>query len=295
LILQSVTLYRIGQTEEALGMLETALRLAEPEGFIRSFIDEGPVMEEMLSVYLKAHQGGPARRNPSVDLDYVKALHVGQEESVKPVRAKIRCFGRFTVLAGSGDEIKWRTSKTEGLMAYLIHHRGEPLDKHRIMESLWGDVDAERALAQLNTTVHYLRKNLSQIGLEGIVHYSRGYYRIDMGPFDCDYNEFHRMVSAGVPIDSGNFQEYEEDLARVYQTGYMDGNDYPWAEQARSSLENEYVSTLLQIHEHYVQERNFPAAAKLLKKALACDPLNEGIHTKLIHVFMLAGNRSSAM
>jgi LuxR family maltose regulon positive regulatory protein len=74
LILQSVTFQRLGQTEAALVKLETALYLAEPYGYIRSFIDEGPRMTEMLSAYLKVQQGNPLRITPSVSLAYVKQL-----------------------------------------------------------------------------------------------------------------------------------------------------------------------------------------------------------------------------
>jgi LuxR family maltose regulon positive regulatory protein len=51
LILQGMILQRLGQTDAALIRLDTALHLAEPEGYIRSFIDEGPVMVKMLSTY----------------------------------------------------------------------------------------------------------------------------------------------------------------------------------------------------------------------------------------------------
>ncbi|MDB5056037.1 MAG: hypothetical protein JWM44_4087 [Bacilli bacterium] len=89
LILQSLTLHRSGQTEAALDQLETALHLAEPEGYIRSFIDEGPMMAEMLSAYLKVLQGSRLRNTPSVSLVYVKQLlqalnsPMKEEQSVK--------------------------------------------------------------------------------------------------------------------------------------------------------------------------------------------------------------------
>ncbi|MDF2648799.1 MAG: hypothetical protein K0Q73_4604, partial [Paenibacillus sp.] len=83
LIVQSVTLWRSGQTEAALVQLETALHLAEPEGYIRSFIDEGPKMAEMLSAYLKARRDSST---PSVS--YVKqllqALNVTLDEDRSP-------------------------------------------------------------------------------------------------------------------------------------------------------------------------------------------------------------------
>lgn len=51
----------------------------------------------------------------------------------------------------------------------------------------------------------------------------------------------------------------------------MKGNDYPWAEQTRSSLENEYVNLLLQLHNYYISKRNFTSAMKVLKKARRSD------------------------
>lgn len=73
-IMQSVTLYGLGQKEAALDRLETALHLAEPEGYLRSFMDEGPVMAEMLSVYLKVQQGSRLRNANRVSLAYARQL-----------------------------------------------------------------------------------------------------------------------------------------------------------------------------------------------------------------------------
>ncbi|MFD2408996.1 LuxR C-terminal-related transcriptional regulator [Paenibacillus rhizoplanae] len=56
LIVQSVTLWHSGQTEAALIPLGTALDLAKPDGYIRSFIDEGSVMAEMLNAYSNVQQ-----------------------------------------------------------------------------------------------------------------------------------------------------------------------------------------------------------------------------------------------
>jgi LuxR family maltose regulon positive regulatory protein len=89
LILQSITLQRLGQTQDALVQLETALHLAEPEGYIRSFIDEGPMMAEMLFTHLKVQQSRRLRNAPSVSFAYVKQLlqalnsHIKVEPSVK--------------------------------------------------------------------------------------------------------------------------------------------------------------------------------------------------------------------
>lgn len=74
LIVQSVTLQRLGQTEAAHLKLEIALQLGEPQGYIRSFIDEGTRMAKLLTDYLKAQKASSIRNNPPVSLAYVKQL-----------------------------------------------------------------------------------------------------------------------------------------------------------------------------------------------------------------------------
>ncbi|MFD2614259.1 LuxR C-terminal-related transcriptional regulator [Paenibacillus gansuensis] len=71
LLLQSVTLQRLGRTEAALQTLEIALQMAEPQGYIRSFTDEGSVMDQLLSAFW---QGSRIQSRSSVSPDYVKNL-----------------------------------------------------------------------------------------------------------------------------------------------------------------------------------------------------------------------------
>jgi LuxR family maltose regulon positive regulatory protein len=47
-VLRSVTLYELGENEKALDSLIKALTLAEPGGYIRTFVDEGPAVAELL-------------------------------------------------------------------------------------------------------------------------------------------------------------------------------------------------------------------------------------------------------
>jgi LuxR family maltose regulon positive regulatory protein len=51
--LEAVALERAGGRDEALEVLREALRLAEPMGFVRTFVDRGPLMAELLRVLLK--------------------------------------------------------------------------------------------------------------------------------------------------------------------------------------------------------------------------------------------------
>jgi len=74
LIIQSVMLQRSGRTEAARNQLEMALHLGEPEGYIRSFIDEGPIVAELLTAYMKGKRKKVISIPPMFSLDYVGQL-----------------------------------------------------------------------------------------------------------------------------------------------------------------------------------------------------------------------------
>jgi LuxR family transcriptional regulator, maltose regulon positive regulatory protein len=63
-----IVFHRNGETDAALLKLDNALILAEPHGYIRSFVDEGKRMKELLSVYLRLRQIGFIRETLTVSL-----------------------------------------------------------------------------------------------------------------------------------------------------------------------------------------------------------------------------------
>jgi LuxR family maltose regulon positive regulatory protein len=56
LTLQAVALWERSKREQAVGTLTRALALAEPEGYLRTFVDEGAAMGELLSATVEARQ-----------------------------------------------------------------------------------------------------------------------------------------------------------------------------------------------------------------------------------------------
>jgi LuxR family transcriptional regulator, maltose regulon positive regulatory protein len=58
LTLQALALRTLGERGRAVGVLAEALALAEPEGYVRTFVDEGQPMAELLSAMLDPRRGG---------------------------------------------------------------------------------------------------------------------------------------------------------------------------------------------------------------------------------------------
>src|SRR5829696_666431 len=84
LTLQTLTLWERSKREQAVGVLTRALALAEPEGYVRTFVDEGAAMGDLLSTALEARQRGhlDATRIPARYL--AKLLAILAQESAAP-------------------------------------------------------------------------------------------------------------------------------------------------------------------------------------------------------------------
>jgi LuxR family maltose regulon positive regulatory protein len=74
LTLQALALWEGRKRERAVGTLAKAMVLAEPEGYVRTFVDEGPPMAEILSGMLEAQHRGSL--DPPVPARYLRKLLV---------------------------------------------------------------------------------------------------------------------------------------------------------------------------------------------------------------------------
>jgi LuxR family maltose regulon positive regulatory protein len=74
LALLSITQHGAGDARAALATLEHALRRAEPEGYIRTFLDAGPSMAVLLAAGLERSDWGRAQGNHAAVRDYARAL-----------------------------------------------------------------------------------------------------------------------------------------------------------------------------------------------------------------------------
>jgi LuxR family transcriptional regulator, maltose regulon positive regulatory protein len=72
LALQALALWAGSEKERAVSTLARALSLAEPEGYVRTFVDEGPPIAQLLSGVLEVQQRGSL--DPPVPAHYLRKL-----------------------------------------------------------------------------------------------------------------------------------------------------------------------------------------------------------------------------
>jgi LuxR family maltose regulon positive regulatory protein len=84
LALQALALHAEGQKEEAASTLAEALALAEPEGYVRTFVDESPPMAEILSGVLETQRRGHLYSTGRVPSHYLRKLLTALEQDSAP-------------------------------------------------------------------------------------------------------------------------------------------------------------------------------------------------------------------
>ena len=110
-------------------------------------------------------------------------------------RLQIRCLGRFEVLWGNQEPVKWRAEKTKELFAFLLLNEGRVLQKEELLEALWPDDPVKKSTRQLYNGIYYIRKTLRDYGIDRDSISIEGSYRMKLGSVDCDAASFRRFES----------------------------------------------------------------------------------------------------
>lgn len=218
-----------------------------------------------------------------------------QNNITKAKSTHVECFGRFTIKTGSNEELNFRTSKTEELMAFLIHQDGATISKDKIIDALWYDRDAEKAKAIFYTTIYQLRKELENIGLENVIEQTRkegGLCKLSWDPDLLDYREYMKNYQK---FKSGSYSIEEiKNSIKLFKSGYLFENGYEWAQDRRVELEIINNEMLEGIVDYEVRHKRFELAFPYMQSLAGLYPYNERIQVKFIALYLLMNNIDAA-
>ena len=128
MVLETVALYALGEKDQALQLLRDVLGLAEPNGFIRLFVDEGLPMAQLLS------EAAVRRILP----DYTRKLLVAFEAEPQMDEGKSDLVPAFAEGQREGDSLIEPLSQRELEVLQLI---AQGLSNHEISEKLFLALD----------------------------------------------------------------------------------------------------------------------------------------------------------
>ncbi len=187
------------------------------------------------------------------------------KQAVQKKKLIYNCLGRMELRNSQNEIIKWRSSKSAELFAYLIMQRGKRVLKARIIEDVFGHMSLKNSDTYLNTTIYQLRKLLSLYGLSQVIHSSNQYYVLDHTQIDVDAFTFEDQCSKLDFSDAAQVNRAVEH-ERAYQGSLFGEHVYVWAQNEIERVGSLYISFAHKLCEALLNRAEMDTAISILKK-----------------------------
>jgi PAS domain S-box-containing protein len=224
--------------------------------------------------------------------------------SVPPLR--IRLLGPVLVRRADGSPVGGafrRRAKVRALFAVLALHRGQSVQRHTLLATLWPDMARQAALHNLNTTVYHLRHSLEpdlERGPDSAYIQTRGecYLLVGGRTHWLDVDAFENKLATAGRVESPDRAErlYRRAVA-LYRGDFLaDLDAYRldcWAERVR--YRQRYLDALQGLGDMLLERDQDDEAMAWYRKVLAEDPCREAAARKLMRLALLHGERTQAL
>lgn len=107
-----------------------------------------------------------------------------------------RILGPFDISVGS-KIIEFGSGRQRAILALLLLQRGQIVGMDRVYEALWEDDPPATAKGQVHTCVSALRRELRELGEDGLLSTSIAGYSINVPDESFDMADFERLASRG--------------------------------------------------------------------------------------------------
>ena len=203
-------------------------------------------------------------------------------------RILIHTFGTLQIYTKEEEvpiPIKWRTKKVKELFCYLWQNRSHPVNKYVIMEELWPEIELDRGVALLHTTVYQLRKVLKEMGYENGLLFRNEQYQLKV-PVKSDLEEMKELLEENEPAS----MEIKR-MLELYEGDYLEQEEYFWSIYQRQTIKNSYLKYLKRYTDKHMDTKNKNSLVEsCLQKMIWLDQFNEEYIYLLMTYYAAEGN-----
>ncbi|MBA4420447.1 MAG: hypothetical protein C0391_04810 [Anaerolinea sp.] len=205
-------------------------------------------------------------------------------------RLFIRSMGKMLVKINDHNitNSEWQTQAAKNLFFMLLAHP-EGMTKEEISILFWPEASPQDAKFRFKNTVYRLRK---AIGKECVL-LEQDYYRFN-NKLDYEYDlELFLKEVAAAARESDPEQKILHTKAAIkqYAGKYLPEVDEEWVLGLREVLHQNYIATLLQLSEAYLEKSLYDLALELCQKALQEDNLLEDTYRLAFRIYASMGNK----
>lgn len=151
----------------------------------------------------------------------------------------VNSFGRGRILDEAGNRILLRTKKSYELFFYLFQERNELITKEDLINTIFPEMDEEKAGNNLHTTIYQIRKSFSDYGYEEVIVYKSGTYFLNVAIIS-DLDEVNSLLNSELT------EETLVSLLNIYNGKYFEKDSYPWSEFICEDIHTKALMTIKQ-------------------------------------------------
>lgn len=216
---------------------------------------------------------------------------------------KIHLFGRFQVCADDRAVDCFRSQKALELFCFLILFRDQPHHREQVAEIFWGQRCTSESKKYLRKTLWQLQSSLEQLpdtGQADLIRIEPEWLQFnrELGIW-LDVLEFERICASlsgtrGKDFDLGEFQAAQR-AAGLYRGDLLEGCYRDWCIYERERLKDMYFALVDKLMGYCEANQDYEAGITYGKKLLVLDWARESTHLRLMRLYRLKGDRTSAL
>ncbi|KQO10713.1 response regulator [Paenibacillus sp. Leaf72] len=228
----------------------------------------------------------------------LKALSEGtpampaEEQKAAPTKVLFNCLGRMEIRSARDEIIKWKTSKSAELFAYLSLQKGRLVSRARLIEDIFGGMPRKNAESYLNTTAYQLRKLLEANGLKGSLHSDGIHYGLNLNEARFDMFSFEEGCKQMALVLDENIGRALE-LEQLYVGDLFGDRAYPWAWSEIERFSQMYIALSQRLCSALLLRGDTATAIRLLAKQSAINELDEETIKLLMRAHALQKNKEA--
>lgn len=209
-------------------------------------------------------------------------------------KGRIYCFGRLSVYgAGCREAVKWRTSKTEELFAFMLQNLNSEVAKWKITQVLWPECEEEKQLnTNLYTTVYKVKKTLLLANIKFSFTFINGRYKLELPDVYIDVSEFETITNSEIAFSAASIEKYKKALG-LYKGNYLEENEYFWSQNKSEEYLRRYLILVSEFVKYYTARTDYANAERILLEALTKSPLDDELNEMLLKLYFVRKDKAS--
>ena len=215
----------------------------------------------------------------------------------------IRLFGKFSAELNGRPLSALDGGKLQELFCYLLLNRRRPLSREVLAALLWGDSPTtqskkylRQALWQLQNALTLSERTLNNrlllIDADWINFNDQAEYWFDVSEFEASFGEAQGRRGQNLDPETASRVARAVDL---YRGELLEGCYDDWCLVERERLQNMYLMMLDKLMAYSEATARFDDGIAYGARILSCDRAREHTHRRLMRIYYLAGDRTSAL